>query len=302
MAELRPYNPSLRERTKQNIAGALTNLGMDNYMAQKTARGFTGSTRPDLNMAEASGVLEFTPVGLAFGLDESARGLKEARTPLDYAIEGTIGTVTLGESVAKAFPFTAQMVKFLRNLKSKNKSIAQEIVEEQAEPLIGALGNVSKTKSLQNLSPITQEIISVDTPNTVKNLFLKDTEMAKEIGGQIKNQDFRAPKFRTINNEFSDPISIDELNSTKKEIYDLTQLRYKNLPDVITVYRSGKLNKEDGVSSFSLDPNYNVELNLPWQKGRDDPLVAYKVKKSDILATPDFAEGIGKGKHLMKKK
>ena len=31
-------------------------------------------------------------------------------------------------------------------------------------------------------------------------------------------------------------------------------------------------------------------------KGRDDPLVAYKVKKSDILATPDFAEGIGKGR------
>ena len=87
--------------------------------------------------------------------------------------------VTLGESVAKAFPFTAQMVKFLRNLKSKNKSIAQEIVEEQAEPLIGALGNVSKTKSLQNLSPITQEIISVDTPNTVKNLFLKDMRWQK---------------------------------------------------------------------------------------------------------------------------
>ena len=225
-----------------------------------------------------------------------ARGLKEARTPLDYAIEGFDWYSYVGESVAKAFPFTAQMVKFLRNLKSKNKSIAQEIVEEQAEPLIGALGSVSKTKSLQNLSPITQEIISVDTPNTVKNLFLKDMRMAKEIGGQIKNQDFRAPKFRTINNEFSDPISIDELNSTKKETYDLTQLRYKNLPDVITVYRSGKLNKEDGVSSFSLDPNYNVELNLPWQKGRDDPLVAYKVKKSDILATPDFAEGIGKGR------
>ena len=66
MAELRPYNPSLRERTKQNIAGALTNLGMDNYMAQKTYRGFTGSTRPDLNMAEASGVLEFTPVWTCF--------------------------------------------------------------------------------------------------------------------------------------------------------------------------------------------------------------------------------------------
>ena len=150
--------------------------------------------------------------------------------------------------------------------------------------------------SIKNLSPITQEIIFLDNPNTVKSLFLKDTEMAKELGGEIVNQDYRAPKFKTITNELADPISLDKLNKAKKEIYDMTQFRYKDLPEEITVYRVGKLNQEDGVSSFSLDPNYNVELNLPWQKGRDDPLVAYKVKKSDILASPDFAEGIGKGR------
>ena len=150
--------------------------------------------------------------------------------------------------------------------------------------------------SIKNLSPITQEIIFLDNPNTVKSLFLKDTERAKELGGEIVNQDYRAPKFKTITNELADPISLDKLNKAKKEIYDMTQFRYKDLPEEITVYRVGKLNQEDGVSSFSLDPNYNVELNLPWQKGRDDPLVAYKVKKSDILASPDFAEGIGKGR------
>jgi len=150
--------------------------------------------------------------------------------------------------------------------------------------------------SIKNLSPITQEIIFLDNPNTVKSLFLKDTERAKELGGEIVNQDYRAPKFKTITNELADPISLDKLNKAKKEIYDMTQFRYKDLPEEITVYRVGKLNQEDGVSSFSLDPDYNVELNLPWQKGRDDPLVAYKVKKSDILASPDFAEGIGKGR------
>ena len=156
--------------------------------------------------------------------------------------------------------------------------------------------NLGALPSLQNVSPITQEIIFLDTPNTVKNVFLKDTDRAKEIGGQIKNQDFRAPKLKTSTNEYAEPISLDELNRVKKEIYDMTQLRYKDLPEEITVYRVGKLNEEDGVSSFSLNPNYNVELNLPWQKGRDDPLVAYKVKKSDILASPDFAEGVGRGR------
>ena len=41
----------------------------------------------------------------------------------------------------------------------------------------------------------------------------------------------------------------------------LKQLRLKNLPELVTVYRVGKLNEEDGISSFSLDPNYNVETN-----------------------------------------
>ena len=96
--------------------------------------------------------------------------------------------------------------------------------------------------------------------------------------------------------QFSDPISLEELNNVKNEIYNLTQSRLKDLPEFVTVYRVGKLNEEDGVSSFSLDPNYNVETNLPWQKGRDEPLIPYQVKKSDILASPDFAEGIGKGR------
>ena len=164
---------------------------------------------------------------------------------------------------------------------------------------VGGKNNLEQSTNIpniKNLSPITKEIIIVDTPDTVKSLFLKDTERAKELGGEIINQDYRAPKFRTITNQLAEPISLDELNKAKKEIYNMTQLRYKDLPEEITVYRVGKLNQEDGVSSFSLDPNYNVELNLPWQKGRDNPLVAYKVKKSDILASPDFAEGVGRGR------
>ena len=151
--------------------------------------------------------------------------------------------------------------------------------------------------SFQDMSPITKEVIFVDSPDTVKNLFLKDIDMAKELGGQIKNQEFRAPRFRdTKMDQFSDPISLEELNNVKNEIYNLTQSRLKDLPEFVTVYRVGKLNQEDGVSSFSLDPNYNVETNLPWQKGQDQPLISYKVKKSDILASPDFAEGIGRGR------
>ena len=53
MVELRPYNPTLRERTKQNIAGALTNLGMDNYMAQRLLEVLQDQQDQDLNMARS---------------------------------------------------------------------------------------------------------------------------------------------------------------------------------------------------------------------------------------------------------
>ena len=165
MAELKPYNPSWREQTKQTIAGALTNLGMDNYRAQKIARGFTGSMRPDLNIAEGMGVLDFTPAGLLFAGNESIRGLRDAKSGLDYAIEIPIAALTFGEGVAKSYPVTKSLTNFLKNQarKFKSPSIADEIVDDQkrktlktlatvpaaavaTEPLIGALGNLPKGK------------------------------------------------------------------------------------------------------------------------------------------------------------
>ena len=57
--------------------------------------------------------------------------------------------------------------------------------------------------------------------------------MAREIGGQIKNQEFRAPRFRDTRIEkISEPLSLEELNNVKNEIYNLTQLRLKNLPEL----------------------------------------------------------------------
>ena len=118
----------------------------------------------------------------------------------------------------------------------------------------------------------------------------------KQNASELLGQELRVPRLRDEGYvEGGASVSIDQLNSAKKQVYDLTQEKLKDLPDEVTVYRSGKLNQDDGVSSFTLDPTYNVELNLPWQKGKDEPLLSYKVKKSDILATPDFADADGVG-------
>ena len=153
--------------------------------------------------------------------------------------------------------------------------------------------SVTKVLSTKNLSTILRNIIRLDSPNTIKELFFTDKEFAKELGGEIKAGkyfvNYEGP-------EITNPISDNELNSVKKEIYDLTQELLKDLPEEINIYRSGKLNDLDGVSSFTLNPNYNIKQNLPWQEMLGDPLVAYKVKKKDILASPDIAKNFAGGR------
>ena len=73
------------------------------------------------------------------------------------------------------------------------------------------------------------------------------------------------------------------------------------MPDEITVYRAGDLNETDGISSFTLNPNYNPDLDLPWNKLRGSPkLEAYTVKKSDILVSPDLIRDFGEGEVIIR--
>jgi len=150
-------------------------------------------------------------------------------------------------------------------------------------------------ESFKKPSKVMENILALDNPNSVKNLFLKDEEFAKELGGELK-----AGKYRRDykGSDYTKPLTDKELAKSKKEIYNETQELLKDYPEEITVYRAGKLNEQDGVSSFSLNPNYNVKTNLPWQKRLDDPLVAYKVKKKDILASPDIAKKFAGGREF----
>ena len=117
-AELRPYEPTLRDRTAQAIAGGLKNLGMSNYYAQDTARDLVGRPNADSIMGSL-GVLDFTPAGIVFGGDEAVQDYSVAEKPTDY-IAPTVG---LGFSVLEAYPLTKVITKpagnFLSSLMNK---------------------------------------------------------------------------------------------------------------------------------------------------------------------------------------
>ncbi len=79
-----------------------------------------------------------------------------------------------------------------------------------------------------------------------------------------------------------------ELTEVRQGIYNRTQNLLKDKPDEIIVYRIGNV-PENTVKSFTLNPNFKADLTLPWVEG-EGKLQAYKVKKSDILGSPDITK------------
>lgn len=162
--------------------------------------------------------------------------------------------------------------------------------------VVDALGNKigalpSTGKSLSEYSDIIDQSVQLDTPDAYKNLFHTDKEFAKGYGGELKSG---ALKFGS--EDMPPSLTDKELTDAQKEIQSLTQDYLKDLPEELTVYRYGDLDENSGVSSFTLNPNYNVDLSLPWQKRLQSPLQAFKVKKKDILASPDINAFFGGGR------
>ena len=149
----------------------------------------------------------------------------------------------------------------------------------------------STNKSISDYSDIIDQSVRLDTPDAYKNIFHQDKEFAKGYGGELKSGSLK------YGSEDIPPSLTDkELSDAQKEIQALTQDYLKDLPEEVTVYRYGDLDNESGVSSFTLNPNYNVDLSLPWQKRLQSPLQAFKVNKKDILASPDINTFFGDGR------
>jgi hypothetical protein len=132
-------------------------------------------------------------------------------------------------------------------------------------------------------------LASYDRPNVIKDMFLDD-EFAADFLGEIRNP-----------NDISDAAPMSDVAGVRNVIYQKTQDRLKELPETITVYRAGPLNDRDGISSFTLSPSYNPDLELPWNKDRGSPsLESFTVRKEDILGSPDIIREFGESEVLIR--
>ena len=132
-------------------------------------------------------------------------------------------------------------------------------------------------------------LASYDRPDVIKQMFLDD-EYAADILGEVRSFD-----------GISDAAPMSDVTDVRNVIYQRTQDRLRDLPDVITVYRAGPLNDRDGVSSFTLNPSYNPSLELPWHKDRGSPVLeSFTVRKEDILGSPDIIREFGESELIIR--
>ena len=95
-AQLKPYEPTFRERSTTVLANFLRDkLGVNNYKSYDIARGIMGNENAS-SMLEAIGVADFTPFGALFGGQEGARMYQRSDDLLGKGIgAGTVALSTL---------------------------------------------------------------------------------------------------------------------------------------------------------------------------------------------------------------
>lgn len=116
MDELKPWNPTMRQSTQMFMQELLQRMGMSPYGANRGAYGFAGGGTHNMGM----GLLDFTPVGLAFGLQEGSQAIRRGMDigGPEGAVEGGLGLLEVGLNAIPAAAATRPLVK-------KGKSFVQ---------------------------------------------------------------------------------------------------------------------------------------------------------------------------------
>jgi polyhydroxyalkanoate synthesis regulator phasin len=240
--EMTPVDQSLREKSVNiatDVIGALPFGGGGDYRDRQIAKSLFGDYYAD-SIADSIGVLDFTPLGLIYGVDEALREYGEAEKATDYILP----TVGLGLSALEALPLTEvatrPLRRFLSNLANKTSSAPTDISRRAllkgavAAPVAaGALSNIPLGKVVDEVVPVVKETAPVlkkakniksmlrltDLPQMKKSLIKFEAEglgielsdLSEEFGREIKSFDDLNSKEidKVFEDNFLDPATTD---------------------------------------------------------------------------------------------
>ena len=123
------------------------------------------------------------------------------------------------------------------------------------------------------------------------DLMSSNLEDAQEAASSVILRDF-----------MDDPPTTEQVAAVQRYLRERTQEFLSPLPDEVTVYRFGNLDRPGVASltaggvplSFTLNPRFNYRGQLPWSEFQEvagERFVAYTVKKSDIELAMDMRAG-----------
>ena len=188
--EMTPVDQSLREKSVNiatDVIGALPFGGGGDYYDRKIAKGLFGDYYAD-SIADSIGVLDFSPLGLVYGVDETLKEYGEAEKATDYILP----TVGLGLSALEAYPLTKPIVttatkplrNFLSSLANKTSSgtLNPDITRRTFLKGAGATGVAAGTGALGGL------LLKSTSAPIGSNLDQLVSQFAKPITKSFENQ------------------------------------------------------------------------------------------------------------------
>ena len=167
---LKPVDESLREKSVNiatDVIGALPFGGGGDSRDRQIAKNLFGDYYGD-SITDSIGVLDFTPLGLVYGVDEALREYGQAEKLTDYIMP----TIGLGLSAIEAYPLTEiatrPLRRFLSNLANKTSSAPTDTSRRAllqgavAAPVAaGALSNIPLGKVVDEVVPVAKEAAPV---------------------------------------------------------------------------------------------------------------------------------------------
>lgn len=152
------YEPTLREQAKYKLGNFISNLtGMDERNAIDYAERWTGNP----NATDGSygiGIADFTPAGIAFGIEEAGDDFTRAKNTDDKLGMG-LSVVAGGLSILEAFPLTKGVFKGAK----KGLDSLADIAANMDPATVGSMGGNAfskKAKTALAQEPVTPESVT----------------------------------------------------------------------------------------------------------------------------------------------
>jgi hypothetical protein len=263
-ATLEPYKPTMREKLNYGIRDLLTYLGTPKGAISNVARGFVGDPNAE-TFSKSIGLLDITPFGIPFYLQEAGRGFKRAQKGTDYIAPAIEGAAAVLEGALITKPIA-------KGLKGFSQSLSKKLKGDNVPTNVGALPKEPVMLASTRRMPPNMVMTN---PRKLDELgfFYKSEEVANKMkqnkgsGADFKKyfQNQGVTEAELVDTGLDDLFKVTNRPITKKDI--LTKINVNKLELYEDVYQDNPITEgstlifEDMTKKISETPQYNKFSN-----------------------------------------